>query len=151
MPYPNNYQYNSCTNTITIPNTTATQFSPCPQIISHRNDLPSVFDPKYTLNQKSGILNDESRRLERKREKNREAARKCRERKNQHVEVLESKLQKQQEAISQLKNKMKLVLNEMMRLDEYITKTDIPHCDLKDFSQIKDDVAVFLDLVESES
>lgn len=149
---PNTYQYN-----IAIPNGTPAQFIQCsPAIINQNlNEMPSYDNnnsrkDRYSLNQKTIIVDDDGiKRIERKRERNREAARKCRERKNQHVEVLEVKLEEQKKTIDLMQSKMKLVYAEMKRIGDYITQ-NLPHSDMREFRRIENEIANCLDLNEAE-
>lgn len=152
MSYPQStYQY------ISIPNGSTAQFlqsSPATTIVNHNlTDMPGYDHgrkDRYSLSQKNSIADDDGvKRIERKRERNREAARKCRERKNQHVEVLEGRLQEQRRAIELMQDKMRLVHAEMQRIGDYITQ-NLPHSDLREFHRIESEIATCLELHDAE-
>nr|AFD29623.1 JUNLI-1 [Schmidtea mediterranea] len=84
---------------------------------------------------------DQQRRLERKRARNRDAARKCRDRKNNLILNLEQKYAKQTVEKELIRDKLLKSLEEIRRLTDYIAKHD-PHSKFACFSNFLNDIKI---------
>ena len=114
-----------------------------PSIGKKRQKIVQQHVPSTNINYGNEIHSDDDPRKQQIRESNREAARRCRERRRNYIEQLEGSLEQHKNQIKQLSDKLMLAERDNTRLHAILTETKVfqsrrttPNETIRDFSTI---------------